>query len=650
MSAIPGRLRARFNALAGFPQTRRLARFTLALPAIASRERELADLADADLKKRCLALRYRAKSGEPLARLLAETFALVREAGRRAIGLRHFDVQMLAGMALAQCSVVEMQTGEGKTLTATLPLALFALLGRGAHLVTANDYLAARDADWMRPLFGRLGFSVGSIQSGSKSAERRAAYACDVTYGTASEMGFDFLRDRLLARRQREENAGFFRLDDDGPPAAEPVGRPPHFALIDEADSILIDEARTPLVISAAATAAQQVATACCRWAAAAVRDREFVEEAHWRYEPQRQAVELTARGRREVRGLARPAELDRVGLPSLYEHVERALKVRRDYLRDRQYVVREGEVVIVDEFTGRPAEGRKWRDGIHQAVEAKEGLEFTFATEQAARITIQDLFRRYPHLAGMTGTAANAAGELRKIYRVRSIAIPTNRPPQRRQWPTRVAATAADKGAAVVEEVRQVVAAGRPVLIGTRSIDKSEALSRLLSAAGIEHQVLNARRLAQEAEIVAQAGERGRVTVSTNMAGRGTDIRLGEGVAELGGLHVIGTELHDSARIDRQLIGRCGRQGDPGSYRQFLALDDEILAVGLGPESAAALAAVGRAGGGRLDRLARVFRRAQRAIERRHALARQMLMHHEEARQRMHQALGQDPYLDAAG
>jgi preprotein translocase subunit SecA len=359
--------------------------------------------------------------------------------------------------------------------------------------------------------------------------------------------------------------------------------------------------------------------------------------------------VELTAQGRQMMRALPTPELLRGVGLIDQYEYMERAVKVHRDFHLDRQYVVRDGEIVIVDEFTGRLAEGRKWRDGIHQAIEAKEGVDVTVPTGQAARITVQDLFLRYKFLSGMTGTAVTAAREFRKIYRTRVLRVPTNRPVKRQRLATRIFGTSELKWAAVVEEVAQLHATGRPVLIGTRSIDKSEILSRLLTVAGIEHCVLNANEIAQEADIVALAGQRGKVTVATNMAGRGTDIKLGPQVVELNGLQVIGTEMHDAARIDRQLFGRCGRQGDPGSYRQYLALDDEIIRNGLGPAFAEKLEVLGQRSSGPLEGYSATFQRAQRKVERKHLRDRKMLLHHEKERKKMQREMGQDPFLDTA-
>ena len=617
---------------------------------VSERAEDFNALDDRALRKYSLSLRFRAKSGEPLARLLPEAFALVREAASRTIGLRHFDVQVLGGIALFNGRVAEMDTGEGKTLTATLPLYLRALPGKGAHLATVNDYLAARDAKDLGPIYEMLGLTVGVIQTSDPQSKRRKAYACDITYGTAKEFGFDFLRDRLLLRRLGRTQDDFLgdgssqRWDDTG---EQPVQRPAHFVLVDEADSILIDEARTPLIIGSLGEKAREQVVATYQWAAK--HAPQYVEDDDYEYDHDTRKVELTGKGRQLMRALPTPDLLRGVGLIDLYQYTERAIKVYRDFHLDRQYVVRNGEIVIVDEFTGRLAEGRKWRDGIHQAIEAKENVEVTVPTGQAARITIQDLFLRYRCLAGMTGTACTSAREFRKIYRTPVVRIPTNRPVRRRKLPVRVHGTSQRKWEAIVEEVKQLHAEGRPVLIGTRSIDKSEILSRLLSAEGIAHNVLNANEIAKEADIVALAGHRGRVTVATNMAGRGTDIKLEEGVAELGGLQVIGTEMHDAARIDRQLYGRCGRQGDPGTYRQYLALDDEIIRTGMGSKHAMKTRTVGENGNGSFDRYRGIFRRAQRKVERKHLRDRKMLLHHEKERKKMQREMGQDPFLDTA-
>jgi len=629
----------------------RMARWKRMLGEINSLEATLQDESDDALRKRSLALRYRAMAGEKLAKLLPEGYALVREAGRRTLGMRHYDVQMIGGISLFEGFIAEMQTGEGKTLTATLPLYLHSLVGKGAHLATVNDYLAKRDADWMTPIYNKLGVSVGIIQTQDDQGSRRKAYGSAVTYGTAKEFGFDFLRDRLLLRAQNriqtemlgDGASGFSESGD------KPVMRGMHFCLVDEADSILIDEARTPLIIGSLEDTVRDQIVETYRWGAEHAGQYELDE--HFTIDDETKQYELTARGRSLVRALPKSDLVRTMGLVDLYEYTERAIKVAREFLLDRQYVVRQGkqgeEIVIVDEFTGRLAEGRKWRDGIHQAIEAKENLEISVPTGQAARITVQDLFLRYNHLAGMTGTAATSAGELKRIYRTPVLRVPTNRPPRRKQLPDRVFGSMESKFQAIVDEVQSIHASGRPVLIGTRSIDKSEILSRMLSQLNISHQVLNANNIEREAEIVADAGQRGRVTVATNMAGRGTDIKLTDDIVQLGGMHVICTEFHDAARIDRQLIGRCGRQGDPGSYRQYLSLDDDILRGGLGPDKAEKLKVRGEAMTNSADRFARLFRRAQRKVERKHFRDRMVLLHHEKERKKMQREIGQDPYLD---
>lgn len=617
---------------------------------VAELEAQLIEISDAELRKQSLGLRYRAKSGEKLAALVPQGFALVREAARRTIGLRHFDVQLIGGAALFDGAIAEMDTGEGKTLTASLPLYMYALTGKGSHLATVNDYLAERDCHEMTPIYQALGLTVGVVLTDDVPDQRRAAYACDITYGTAKEFGFDFLRDRLLLRRMGRNMDDFLgggsshRWDESG---EQPVQRPSHFVVVDEADSILIDEARTPLIISALGDRIQEEVAATYLWAAEQVT--QFEEDEHYELDQETNRIILTAAGRQLVRDLPHPELLKTVGLIDLYEYMERAVKVSRDFLLERQYVVRDGEIVIVDEYTGRLAEGRKWRDGIHQAIEAKEGVEVTVPTGQAARITVQDLFLRYRKLSGMTGTAVSAAREFRKIYKCRVMRVPTNRPVQRHPMEVRVFGNSDAKWQAIVEEVETMEAAGRPVLIGTRSIAKSEALSNLLNEAGIEHQVLNAKEIAQEAEIVALAGQAGRVTVATNMAGRGTDIKLAEGVAAAGGLHVICTEMHDAGRIDRQLIGRCGRQGDPGTHRQYLALNDDILKTGFDLQKASRWEDRGRAASGPLSNLVGRFRRAQRRVERRHLRDRSLLLHHEQERKKVQREMGQDPYLDTA-
>lgn len=606
-------------------------------------------LTDPQLRKEALSLVYRAKSGEPLGALLPETYSLIREAGRRRLNMRHYDVQIFGGVCLFDGCIAEMQTGEGKTLTATLPLILHSLQGKGAHLATVNDYLAQRDAQWMKPLYDALGLKVGIVLTDHNQDERRKAYGADVTYGTAKEFGFDFLRDRLLMRAQGRAVDDFLgagshqRWNSTG---EQPVQRGMHFALVDEADSILIDEARTPLIIGSLGDEAREAVIATFRWAAE--HASEFVYKEDFTIEEDSRKIELTARGRQRVRALPRPENIRLVALVDLYEYIERSVKVLRDFHLDRQYVIIDGEVVIVDEFTGRLAEGRKWRDGIHQAVEAQAGVEVSVPTGQAARITVQDLFLRYKALAGMTGTAATSAGELRRIYKTPVIQVPTNRPPQRKRLPDVVCADMMDKFERIVEEVQQVHSLGRPVLIGTRSIDKSNILAQMLRDQGLAVQVLNANEIEREAEIVSLAGQQGQITVATNMAGRGTDVKLEDSIRALGGMMVICTELHDAARIDRQLIGRCGRQGDPGTYRQYLALDDDILRNGFGLKAADRYQELGKTKQFS-NSYSRLFRRAQRKVERKHFRDRMALLYHEKERTKIQREMGQDPYLDTA-
>lgn len=647
VNGIPSGWQADLLALMGGPIQRRLAQWGKVLPQIAAFEPTLQNEGDKELRKRSLSLKYRAKSGEKLEVLLPEGYALVREASRRTIGLRHFDVQMIGGIALFHGCIAEMETGEGKTLTATLPTYLHSLMGKGSHVATVNDYLAERDADLMRPVYEMLGSTVGVILTDQKSDERRPNYACDITYGTAKEFGFDFLRDRLLLRQLgmlRSSLLGEITATNVDSNSEKPVQRGSHFCLVDEADSILIDEARTPLIIGSLGDKAIEKMITMYAWSAS--QTERFTEEEHYTYDHDDKKVELTAAGRQLLRALPKPEILSTAGLVDLYQYIERAIKVKRDYHRDQQYVVNDGEIVIVDENTGRLAEGRKWRDGIHQAVEAKEQIEISVPTGQAARITVQDLFLRYKHLAGMTGTAMSAEREFRKVYKMRVIPVPTNRANRRVRMPAKVFANEQAKWEAIVEEVREMHVLGRPVLVGTRSIDKSQILSRLLTDRGIPHQVLNAHEVAAEAEIVARAGGSGKVTVATNMAGRGTDIKLPAGVSELGGLHVICTELHDSARIDRQLMGRCARQGDPGTVREYMSLDDEVIKTGYGPEVAQRVLKAGQNGTDPQGYL-NLLKRAQAKVERRHLRDRFVLLYHEKERKKLQQEMGQDPYLD---
>ena len=618
---------------------------------IANQSHDLAAQSDQQLRKSGLSLKYRARSGEPLDSLLVEAYALVREAGLRTLGMEHYPVQLLGGVAIHHQSIAVMQTGEGKTLTATLPMYLAALEGKGAHLATANDYLAARDAELMSPVYQALGLTVGIVQSDTPRPIRQAAYQADITYSTAKEIGFDFLRDRLLRRRM--EGGASYKIatlvgdsEDDG--SSSPVQRKLNFVLVDEADSILIDEARTPLIVSSPPGEIELAQEALYRWAAE--NANQFRESSDFKVDEETKSIQLLPAGRKLTRKTSKPPLLGQVPMTDIYDQIEQALFVNQHYVRDRQYVIRDNEVVIVDEFTGRLAEGRKWREGIHQAIEAREGLEISVASSESARITLQDLFLRYNRLGGMTGTAANSAAELRKIYKVRVVDVPTNRPPKRKRWPDLVFGQEVEKWEAVADEIAAVHAKGRPVLVGTRSIDKSELLAKILDSRGIPHEVLNARHLAREAQIVADAGQPGRVTVATNMAGRGTDIKLPDASLRLGGLHVICTELHESSRIDRQLIGRCGRQGDPGTFRQFMSLEDEILENGLSHAAHQRLLRQRKMPSREIARHASLFRRSQAKIEREHFRSRKMLLHREQLRHELQREMGQDPYLDTAG
>jgi preprotein translocase subunit SecA len=627
----------------------RLSRWRAQAQAVIKRSEQLREESDAELLRRGRELRWQAKTQPRLSNLLVEAFALVREASRRELGFQHFLVQIQGGIALFEGHVAEMQTGEGKTLTATLPAFLRGLTGRGCHIVTVNDYLAHRDAETMGPIYERLGLSVGCIETPMQTEERRDAYAKDVTYGTAKEIGFDFLRDRL--RIGADATSGYRRRN--GPSFTgsarganeSPVQRSHHFALIDEADSILIDEARTPLIIGL--TQPNTAATVnLLRWSQRASlrleRDVEFV------FEPDRRMAYLTDRGCRKVLLMAKPSLLDCVDAERMYKHVEQALSSRYGFQRDRDYVVVEEKVVIVDESTGRQMDGRKWQDGLHQAVEAKELVPITAATGQAARVTVQTYFRQYEHVCGMTGTAVQARRELANTYAISVSPIPTNRPCIRTGAPPRIFTTLAAKRQAVVQEVAKMTTAGRSVLVGTPSVDASEALSRALKECGIAHQVLNAHFHEQEADIVALAGESQAVTIATNMAGRGTDIQLDEKVRAAGGLHVIATEMHSSARIDRQLVGRAARQGDPGSFQFFLSLEDELLRC-LKPDKVARLRAKARPNAdGQLSlQWLGLFRRTQRFLEKMHRKERKHLLKHERQRSDAHNHMGLDPFLE---
>jgi preprotein translocase subunit SecA len=517
-------------------------------------------------------LRRSGLSDEPL----AETFALIRELSHRILGKRHYRVQVLGALALIRGQIAEMATGEGKTLTATLAVGAAALAGIPVHVVTVNDYLAERDGTEMAPLYRALGCSVGIIQNGQQPAEKRAAYGADITYCTNKELGFDYLRDRLALKDwPSASRLALVRALHGDDRSSGLLLRGLHFAIVDEADSILVDEARTPLIISAQGQGGLE-APALNQMLDIARRLRPGVD---FDLAPTERAARLRRGAAARIEEQARSATALAGLAPVWVELVTQALAALHLYERDKHYIVKDGKVQIVDEYTGRVMPDRSWEHGLHQLIEAKEHCEVTAQRETLARITYQRFFRRYLHLAGMTGTGREMAGEFWAVYRLKVANIPTHRPCRRRAYPPRLYRSQERKWQAVVAAVRaEVETEGRPVLIGTRSVEASERLSEALAAAAIPHQVLNARQDADEARLVAQAGQAGVVTVATNMAGRGTDIKLEQAIAERGGLHVILTEFHDSARIDRQLYGRSGRQGDPGSYQAIVAVDDELF------------------------------------------------------------------------
>lgn len=610
-----------------------------------SKTEEYSALSDEELRDVALNLSFEAKQIGKVGPLLPRGFALVRAVAQRKLQMSHYDVQLSGGRAMCNGHIVEMRTGEGKTLAATLPLFIHALQGRGTLLATSNDYLAKRDAEWMNPVYQTLGMSVGVIQTDMSREQRRGAYQSSITYGTMKEFGFDFLRDHSMERNEARRKMWFGSQGAIAEaPMAVAVHRQPHFLLIDEADSILIDEARTPLIISEPEdeeTHEQQ--RALYRWSAD--HATAFEEDTHYWYDRERRKVDLSPDGTALTRAIGKPEILAGVGLLEMYDFVERSIQVARDYTLNKEYVIRDDEIVIVDEATGRISEGRRWSRGIHQAIEAKEHVTITMDTNTSAKITVQAFVARFPLIAGMTGTAASSSKEFRKIYRTPVTVIPPNRPSQREMLPTILTRTEAEKWEKIVDEIATIHALHRPVLVGTKSIAKSEVLSGMLKQRGVEHEVLNARQVEREAEIVASAGERGRVTVATNMAGRGTDIKITDEVKELGGLHVIGTELHSSQRIDLQLFGRCGRQGDPGSVRQFISAEDDLLDMAFGKAAGDRYRKTGKIRSN--DSWIRLMKRAQQKVENQHYRARKILMYNEKMLAKSQREMGLDPILD---
>jgi preprotein translocase subunit SecA len=511
-------------------------------------------LTDEELAAKTPEFKERLAQGQSLDDFIAEAFAVVREAAGRTLGMRHYDVQIMGGHVLHEGRIAEMKTGEGKTLVATCPVYLNALEGKGVHVVTVNDYLARRDAENLAPLYNFLGLSVGLIVHGLDYNQRRAAYNCDITYGTNNEFGFDYLRDNMV---MHEENM---------------VQRPLHYAIVDEVDSILIDEARTPLIISGPAAKAKDLYTPMVSVV------RQLKNETDYTFDEKLKTVALTDEGSRHVERLLGIDNLTDESNMELAHHVNQALKAQVIMKRDRDYVVKDGEVIIVDEFTGRLMYGRRFSEGLHQAIEAKEGVEIQKESQTLATITFQNYFRMYKKLAGMTGTAKTEEDEFRGIYGMDVVVVPTNKPMIRIDDPDVIYRTEQGKFEAVADKVEELHKTGEPVLVGTVSIEKSEKLSDMLDQRGIPHQVLNAKYHEREAAIVAQAGQKDTVTIATNMAGRGTDIVLGDGVADLGGLYIIGTERHEARRIDNQLRGRSGRQGDPGRTQFYISLEDDLM------------------------------------------------------------------------
>jgi preprotein translocase subunit SecA len=599
-------------------------------------EEKVAALDAAAMKARTAALKAEVEAGKALNDILPEAFALAREAAKRTLKMRHFDVQLIGGMALHEGKISEMRTGEGKTLVATLPAYLNALSGKGVHIVTVNEYLARRDAEWMGPVYEALGLTVGVISSGQDPAEKRAAYAADITYGTNNEFGFDYLRDNLAFSLEQRAQRGL------------------NFAIVDEVDSILIDEARTPLIISGPAEDSTETYLRVNQLVPALTPQAEKDGPGDFSVDEKSKQVYLTEAGHARVEELMAKAGLIKSG-ESLYDasnimlmqHLSAALRAHAIYRRDVEYIVKDGEVIIVDEFTGRTMPGRRWSDGLHQAIEAKEGVKVRQENQTLASITFQNYFRMYKTLSGMTGTADTEAFEFLQIYGLEVVVIPTHQPMVRKDHADLVYLTRKDKFDAILDDIRDCQQRGQPVLVGTTSIETSELLSGVLAKEKLKHEVLNAKQHAREAEIVAQAGRPGAITIATNMAGRGTDIVLGgsivadlaaagddesrqaavreewqrrhQQVVDAGGLHIIGTERHESRRIDNQLRGRSGRQGDPGSSRFYLSMEDNLMRIFGEPEKTKALLArVGMKEGEVIESrlLSRQIERAQRKVE----------------------------------
>ncbi len=580
----------------GTKQQRDMRRYVPMVEAINNMEEWAQGMSDGELRQQTDIFRQRINDGEKLDDLIPEAFAVVREAGRRVLNMRHFDVQLIGGVVLFQGKIAEMATGEGKTLVATLPAYLRGLTGKGVHIVTVNDYLARRDREWMGPIFEFLGLTVGTIQHDMEPEERRIAYGSDITYGTNNEFGFDYLRDNMAIAKEYC------------------VQRKLYYSIVDEVDSILIDEARTPLIISGPADASTDKYYVVDRAVRRLIKNEDFTVD------EKDQVVVLTDAGSDKMQNILNVNLYDEQHI-DLIHHIQQALRAHHLFKRDDRYMVENGEVVIVDEFTGRKMPGRRYSDGLHQALEAKEGLKIQRENQTLATITFQNYFRLYEVLAGMTGTADTEAQEFMEIYKLDVVVIPTNKPLRRLNYPDTIFKTGKEKYTAIVDEIVETHKEGRPSLVGTVSIEKSEKISGMLKKKGIKHEVLNAKHHEREAEIVSMAGQNGAVTIATNMAGRGTDIKLGDGVAELGGLHIVGTERHESRRIDNQLRGRAGRQGDPGSSRFFLSLEDDLMRIFGGEKIKSMADRFGMADGEVLEHrmVTRAIENAQKRVEAHH-------------------------------
>ena len=621
----------------GSRNERLIKRMHASVQSINALEPEMEKLSDAQLRAKTDEFRQRVADGASLDSLLPEAFAVTREAGKRALGMRHFDVQLIGGMVLHQGKIAEMRTGEGKTLVATLPVYLNALAGQGVHVVTVNDYLARRDSAWMGKLYAFLGMSTGVVVSGQGSEEKRAAYACDITYGTNNEYGFDYLRDNMAFS------------------VADRVQRGTHYAVIDEVDSILIDEARTPLIISGPSEGSSELYIKINKLIPALSKQEEEGQPGDFTVDEKSRQVYLTEDGHQRVEELLTEAGLLEEGASlydaaniSLMHHLNAALRAHALFHRDVEYIVKDQQIVIVDEFTGRTLPGRRWSEGLHQAVEAKEGVPIQSENQTLASITFQNYFRLYKKLAGMTGTADTEAFEFQTIYGLEVVVIPTHRPMVRKDHGDLVYLSAKEKFDAIIEDIKDCHERGQPVLVGTTSIETSEYLAQLLDKGKIKHQVLNAKQHEREAQIVAEAGRAGGVTIATNMAGRGTDIVLGgsleadlaalgeqsgadaeqqvreewqrrhDQVLAAGGLHVIGTERHESRRVDNQLRGRSGRQGDPGSTRFYLSLEDNLMRIFASDKVKVLMQKLGMQAGEAIEHpwVTRAIENAQRKVE----------------------------------